>query len=238
MARSPVRAVATPGVDRRVRRRQPRRTCRSACCRAELRSRTFCRPPYGYIGPGGPNLRDGCATKTRRHAPAGIGVGRLAALDGVLCQLSVRDDPALRRLALVVDVEDVDDLVLVRLSAALERAVHQGDDVLVVGHDVVKVELDVLQLLRIPGDRPDGGFFALEIAAEYAAAGMPNIVIGPRVGQGFHIAPHERVERIANQLDLLVETELRGGFCHLRPPLSPFGLDPARTGMTTLQGRL
>src|SRR2546430_5597397 len=150
-----------------------------------------------------------------------------SAPDGVFRQLGVGDDPAFARLALVGDVEDVDDLVLECLAVPLERAVHQSDDVLVVGDDVVEVELDVLEFLRVPGNRPKGSILALEIAAEYTAASVPDKVIGPRVRQGLHVTAIERRERIAYDLDLLVEAELRYGFRHLRPPLSPFGLDPA-----------
>src|SRR5205807_707417 len=106
------------------------------------------------------------------------------------------------------------------------------DDMLVVGDDVVEVEGNVLQHLRISGNRPQRGLLALEVAAEDAAARMPGEVIAPGIAQRFQIAALERRKRIANHLDLLVEAELRAGFRHHRPPLSPFGLDPARAGMT------
>src|SRR3979411_1588067 len=101
---------------------------------------------------------------------------------------------------------------------------------LVVGHDVVEVKRDVLQRLRVPGNRADGGLFALEVAAENAAPRVPGEVIAPRVAQGFTIAPLERGKRIANHLNLLVEAELRAGFRHHRPPLSPLGSTRPRPG--------
>src|SRR2546425_107671 len=129
-------------------------------------------------------------------------------------QLGVGDDPALGRLPLVVDVEDVNDLVRVRLPVALERAVHQRDDVLVIGDDVVEVERDVLQLLRVAGNRRDCGVFALEVSAEDTAASVPDVVVAPRIGQCLHIAPFEGIERIANELNLLVVADLRSDFRH------------------------
>src|SRR3989442_11885674 len=163
--------------------------------------------------PAGPILRDGCATKTPPARAGGLGMCGLAA-DGVLRQLGVADDPALGRLPLVVDVENVDDLVLVRLRVALERTVHQRDDMLVIRDDVVEVERDVLQLLRVPGNRRDGRVFALEVSTEDTTASMPYVIVSPRISQGLHIAPFEGLERVTNELNLLVVTDLRSGVRH------------------------
>ena len=109
---------------------------------------------------------------------------------------------------------------------------------LVVGDEVVEVELDVLKFLRVPGNGADGGLLALEITTEDTAARVPDKVVGPRVAQGLHVAPVEGIERIANGLDLLVEAKLRSGFCHdcsFEPNRARPGPPP---GITTPQSRL
>src|SRR2546427_12577784 len=102
---------------------------------------------------------------------------------------------------------------------------------LVVGNDVVEVDCDVLQRLRVSGNGCECRLFALEVPSEYAAARVPGEVIAPCIAQCFHVAPLERLESVANNLDLLVEAELRTGFCHFAL-LEPIGLEAARPAVT------
>ena len=55
---------------------------------------------------------------------------------------------------------------------------------------------------------------ALEVAPEDAATCMPDEVIRPAIAQCFHIAASERIERIADDLYLLIRAQLDARFCH------------------------
>src|SRR5439155_25529228 len=66
----------------------------------------------------------------------------------------------------------------------------------------------------------------------------PDVVVRPRIGQGLHIAPLERIERITDELNLLVVADLRSGFRHRALLRARSGSTRPRAGMTTPQSRL
>ena len=90
---------------------------------------------------------------------------------------------------------------------------------LVVREYVVDVQANVLEGLRELGHIAHNGVLALEVAAKLRApAAVPDRIIGEQLSNCLEIAALERLESVANCLDLLVEAELNSGFCHVRPP--------------------
>src|SRR5205085_2313023 len=125
-------------------------------------------------------------------------------------------------------MEDKGLLAFVGLAVAACRCGDQRDDMLVVGDEVVEVLLDLLVALGVIDDVLHDRLFPAVLTAKLRRSiSMPHRVVGELVADCLDIAAFERVEAITDGLNPLLEAELGSGFRHLRPPLSPFGEDPA-----------
>src|SRR5439155_9576982 len=149
--------------------------------------------------------------------------------EALLQLLRITGNPGFRRPALVVHMEDESLLISVGLPVSCHGIVDERNHVLVVSQDVVDVQPDVLKGLGELSHVAHERVLALEVAAELRApAAVPDRIIGEQLRNCLEIAAFERLKSVANLLYLLVEAELYSGFCHVRSPLSPFWLDPAR----------